>query len=123
MTEELLEQEALGWLKNVGYSHHYGPDIAHDGPEPERANYAQVVLTFRLREAIRRLNPDVPTAAREDALQQVLDLGIPSQLSANRVFHKLLVSGAPVQYQKDGETRGDFVRLVDWADTGYSGPS
>jgi len=38
------------------------------------------------------------------------------QLSANRLFHRLLVGGVPVQYQKDGETRGDFVRLIDWAD-------
>ena len=34
----------------------------------------------------------------------------------HRLFHRLLVSGVPVQYQKDGETRGDFVRLIDWAD-------
>ena len=115
MTEDQLEQEALSWLQDVGYTHLYGPDIAHDGPNPERAHYRQVQLTFRLREAIHKLNPGVPTAAREDALKQVLDLGIPSLLSANRHFHKLLVGGVPVQYQKDGETRGDFVRLVDWA--------
>ena len=115
MTEDQLEQEALSWLQDVGYSHNYGPDIAHDGPTPERANYQQVVLPFRLREAIQKLNPSIPTAAREDALKQVLDLGIPALLTANRHFHRLLVAGVPVQYQKDGETRGDFVRLIDWA--------
>ena len=52
MTEDQLEQEALGWLQDVGYAHRYGPDIAHDGPTPERANYHQVLLPFRLREAI-----------------------------------------------------------------------
>jgi type I restriction enzyme R subunit len=46
----------------------------------------------------------------------VLDLGTPVLLAANRHFHRLLVGGVPVQYQQDGETRGDFVRLVDWAD-------
>ena len=115
MTEDQLEQETLAWLKDVGYTHAYGPDIAHDGPQPERANYAQVILTFRLREAMRRLNPNVPSAAREDALKQVLDLGIPALLSANRHFHQLLVGGVPVEYQKDGQTRGDRVRLMDWA--------
>ena len=44
----------------------------------------------------------------------MLDLGIPALLSANRHFHKLLVGGVPVEYQKEGETRGDFVRLIDW---------
>ena len=114
MTEDQLELETLGWLTELGYQHRYGPDIAHDGNEPQRAHYRQVVLPFRLRETIQRLNPALPTSAREDALQQVLELGVPAQLSANRAFHKLLVGGVPVEYQKDGETRGDFARLVDW---------
>lgn len=116
MTEDQLEQETLGWLTEVGYSHLYGPDIAHDGEGPERDHYRQVVLVERLRYAMAKLNPKVPLTAREDALKQVLELGLPVQLSANRLFHRLLVSGVPVQYQKDGETRGDFVRLIDWAE-------
>ncbi|MDG1580583.1 MULTISPECIES: type I restriction endonuclease subunit R [Pseudomonas] len=116
MTEDQLEQETLGWLCEQGYTHLYGPDIAHDGDNPERESYRDVILTMRLRTAIARLNPQIPLAAREDALRQVLDLGVAVQLSANRLFHRLLVSGVPVQYQKDGETRGDFVRLIDWAD-------
>lgn len=115
MTEDQLEQEALGWLAEAGYETLFGPDIAPDGEHPERADYLQVLLPFRLREAIHRLNPDIPTAAKEDALKQVLNLGIPVLLSANRHFHKLLVGGVPVEYQKEGETRGDFVRLIDWS--------
>lgn len=114
MTEDQLERETLGWLAEVGYTPLFGPDLSPDGPAQERADYRQILLFERLRNAIARLNPDVPLAAREDALQQVRDLGIPVQLAANRHFHKLLVGGVPVQYQKDGETRGDFVRLVDW---------
>ncbi len=49
----------------------------------------------------------------QEELEQNMDLGIPAQLAANRHFHKLLVGGVPVQYQQDGETRGDFVRLID----------
>ncbi|EMJ4935820.1 type I restriction endonuclease subunit R [Pseudomonas aeruginosa] len=116
MTEDQLEQETLGWLAEVGYTHLYGPIIAYDGESPERDNYRQVVLVERLRSAMAKLNPKVPLAAREDALKQVLELGLPVQLSANRLFHRLLVSGVPVQYQKDGETRGDFVRLIDWVE-------
>lgn len=116
MTEDQLEQETLGWLAEVGYTHLYGPDIAYDGESPERDNYRQVVFVERLRSAITKLNPKVPLVAREDALKQVLELGLPVQLSANRLFHRLLVSGVPVQYQKEGETRGDFVRLIDWVE-------
>ena len=116
MTEEQLENEALGWLQEVGYQYINGYAIAPDGESPERSNYLQPLLIERLRGAINRLNPTIPLAARDDALKQVMDLGIPALLSANRHFHSLLVNGVPVQYQKDGETRGDFVRLVDFVD-------
>jgi type I restriction enzyme, R subunit len=115
LTEDQLEQETLAWLAEVGYTLAYGPDMAHDGRAPQRTSYREVVLTERLREVIDRLNPSIPIEARDDALKQAIDLGIPALLTANRQFHRLLVAGVPVQYQKEGETRGDFVRLIDWA--------
>ncbi len=118
MTEDQLEQETLAWLAATGYLHCYGLDMAPDGSAPERTNYSQVLLVGRLREAIKRLNPLVPLVAREDALQQVLNLDTPVLLAANRAFHQLLVNGVPVEYQIDGETRGDFVRLIDFAEVG-----
>lgn len=114
MTEDQLEQETLSWLAEVGYTVRSGPDIAHDGPDPQRTSYAQVILSQRLRAAIDRLNPHIPASARDDAFKQVENLDTPVQLAANRAFHKLLTNGVNIQYQKDGETRGDFARLVDW---------
>jgi type I restriction enzyme R subunit len=99
----------------VGYTHRYGPDIAPDGPTPERANYRRCCCWSAARGHCSGSTPACPPAAREDALQQVQNLGTPALLAANRAFHRLLVGGVPVQYQQDGETRGDFVRLVDWA--------
>jgi type I restriction enzyme R subunit len=116
MTEDQLEQEALDWLTDTGYTHLYGPDIAPDGAAPERNTFQQALLAGRLRSAIARLNPAVPASARDDALRQVLNLDTPVLLSANRHFHTLLVNGVPVEYQLDGETRGDFVRLIDFTD-------
>ncbi len=129
MTEDQLEQETLGWLADVGYTVQYGPDIAPDrvtgeirevaisyGNSQTRSDYRQVVLLERLRAAVNKLNPTIPVAAREDAIKQVVDLGTPVLLCANRRFHQLLVTGVPVQYQRESETRGDFVRLVDWAE-------
>jgi type I restriction enzyme R subunit len=116
VTEDQLEQETLAWLMDTGYRHVYGPEIAVDGDSPERSNYTQVVLVERLRSAISRLNPLVPFVAREDAIQQVLNLDTPVLLSANRLFHRMLINGVPVEYQRDGETRGDFVRLIDFTD-------
>ncbi len=116
MTEDQLEQEALTWLTDIGYTHLYGPDIAPDGDTPERKDYQEVVLIEHLRKAISLLNPSIPLVAREDALQQVLNLQTPVLIAANRAFHRLLVNGVPVEYQKDGETRGDFVQLIDFSD-------
>jgi len=66
MTEDQLEQEALGWLTDLGYAHLYGPDIAFDGTAPERKDYREVLLIKRLQDAIDRLNPDIPAPARQD---------------------------------------------------------
>jgi len=96
MTEDQLEQEALGWLVETGYTHLYGPDIAPESSAPERDDYRQVVLVARLRDAIARLNPSIPAAAREDALRQILNLDVPVLMSANRRFHNLLVNGVQV---------------------------
>ena len=74
MTEDQLEQEALGWLAEAGYTHLYGPDIAPDGSSPERADYRQVILRARLSDAIHRLNPAIPTAAKDFYLIKMLDL-------------------------------------------------
>ncbi|WLD59320.1 type I restriction endonuclease subunit R [Salinispirillum sp. LH 10-3-1] len=114
MTEDQLEQEVLGWLSEVGYTPVNGYDIAPDGPAAERADYVQPLLLERLKASIARLNPHIPLVAQDDALAQLKELGIPALMSANRRFHNLLLSGVPVQYQKDGETRGDFVQLIDW---------
>lgn len=49
----------------------------------------------RLRSAVDRLNPAISVAVREDAVKQVLDLGVPVLLAANRRLHQLLVASVP----------------------------
>ena len=43
ITEDQLEKLCLDWFKEEGYEIAYGPDIAHDGDAPERADYRQVI--------------------------------------------------------------------------------
>ena len=48
MTEDLLEQEALVWLSDVGYTPLYGPTLAPDGERPERgASVASSAIACR----------------------------------------------------------------------------
>jgi len=38
-TESIIEQAALDWLASLGYACAFGPDLAFDGPAPERPDY------------------------------------------------------------------------------------
>lgn len=71
-------------------------------------------MVDRLRERLQIINPTIPAAAIEDAIHQVVNPNLPSLLQANQQFHRWLRDGVKVEYQKDGETIGDFVRLLDF---------
>jgi type I restriction enzyme, R subunit len=105
VTENDVEQATLQWLTALGW------DVAHS---PERDSYRDALLPHRLRDAIRRLNPHLPASAQDEAARLVQHPNVPGQVPANRAMHRWLIEGVPIQYQKDGETRGDRVRLVDW---------
>ena len=64
MTEDQLEQEALGWLASAGYTPLNARDLDNLDPRLLRASNREVVLSVSLRAAIDRLNPAVPAAAR-----------------------------------------------------------
>ena len=103
-------------MASVGYTPLNARDLDHLDPRFVHASTREVVLASCFRSAVDRLNPAAPAAACEDALKQVRDLGQPALLSGNRAFHWVLVASVWVQCQKEGETGGDFVRLVDWPD-------
>ena len=51
LDEAQVEVSLCGLLQELGYDYVFGPDIAHDGPVPERGGYEDVVLVERLRKA------------------------------------------------------------------------
>jgi len=69
ISESIIEQAALDWLKAIGWGTIFGPDIAPDMLAAERENYGQVVLERRLRQALQRLNPQVSADALEEAFR------------------------------------------------------
>jgi type I restriction enzyme R subunit len=74
LTESTVEEAALAWLASSGYSVACGPDIAvsQTGAERSDPTYRDVVLEWRLREALVRLNPDLPQEALDDAFRKVV---------------------------------------------------
>ncbi|MCD4774328.1 MAG: type I restriction endonuclease subunit R, partial [Bacteroidales bacterium] len=108
-------------LERLGYQYIYAPDIAHDastssatGNGPERNSYEDVLLTERLQNAIRRINPKVPIDSQEEALKEIQRINSPELLANNEAFHRMLTEGINVSYQKDGHQRGDLVWLIDF---------
>src|ERR1035438_4461756 len=106
----------LGCFEDLSYEVIAGPELAPDGPQPERRSWRHVLLEGRLREALHRINPTLPAAAIEDALGVMQGTGAPGMLAGNREFHRRLTTGVQVYWQQDGETKADRVRLVDFDD-------
>ena len=113
--ESVVEEAALGYFRDLGYASKFGPDIAPDGKEKERANWNDVVLVGRLKAAIDRINPHLTADAREDAIRKVLRTDSPSLILSNRRFHDLFANGVDVETRgKDGRIKGDKSWLVDF---------
>lgn len=115
LNESIVEDAALSWFTDLGYTVAHGPHLAPGEPAAERDSFGDVVLVGRLRDAIARLNPAIPTDAREEALRKVLRVGTPALTQTNRSFHALLRDGVPVEYKRaDGSIAGDHARLIDF---------
>ena len=118
-TESVVEEAALGWLGELDYAVRHGPDIAYGGPAAERSDpsYRDVLLEKRVRDALARLNSDLPPEALEDAYRKLIKLDAPSLIERNRAFHRMLVDGITVEYRrKDGSIAGAQARLIDFDD-------
>jgi len=122
LTESEIESAAISWLAELGYQTLFGPDISPTGDtltpalsQRERENYSQVVLERRLREALVRLNPQVPAEALEEAFRKITRQDSPSLAANNHAFHRMLVEGIPVEIQrKDGSTGHEQVWVIDF---------
>lgn len=116
LNENTVEQAAIGWFESLGYDVARGADVSPGGDRSLRPDYEQVVLQPRLRDALRRINPDLPEDAIDQAVRVVSRPPEPTLEQNNRWFHRLLTDGIDVEYRAAaGETRGDKAWLADFA--------
>ena len=116
-TESQVEAAGLAWLEAIGWQVAHGPDIATDTPAAERRDYGEVVLSQRLRDALARLNPDLPAEALEDAYRKMRRPEGADLVQRNRAVHRLLVDGVTVEYRDaSGAVRGAQARVLDFHD-------
>ncbi|CAM3367966.1 type I restriction endonuclease subunit R [Rhodothermus bifroesti] len=117
LTESHVEEAALSWLESIGWGTAYGPDVAPGTLMAERADYGEVVLAQRLRDALARLNPNLPAEALEDAFRKLTRPEGADLLQRNRALHRMLVNGVNVEYRAaDGVIRGAQVWGIDFDD-------
>ena len=117
VSESTVEQAALAWLESLGWQAAHGPDIAPNLPSAERADYVEVLLPRRLRDALARHNPDLPAAALEDAFRKLTRPEGSTMEARNRAFHRMVVDGVTVEHRSDnGAIRGAQARVIDFDD-------
>ena len=117
VTESTVEQAALAWLESLGWQAAHGPAIAPGVHGAERTDYGEAVLEQRLRDALARLNPDLPAVALEDALRRLTRPEGSTLEARNRAFHRMVVEGVTVEHRTDnGAIRGAQARVIDFDD-------
>lgn len=115
IVESDVEIEALNALEVLGYEVLNGPEIAPESLFSERDDYSQVILYNKLEEAIDRINPDIPTDGKEDALKKLKNIESQSLITDNKEFHKFLTDGIDAEFlDEDKNIKSEKVWLIDF---------
>ena len=121
ITEDQIEQALLarltaqpGWSALNCYT--ADPEQLADGSG--RADKRDVILRDRLREAARRLNPELPEPVLDEALDHLFDRRqAMTPVIANREVYDLLRNGFPVEFDDaQGRTRRERLQVIDFHD-------
>jgi type I restriction enzyme R subunit len=109
-------EKVLGWESIYAYNAEtFGPTGMLG-----RASEREVVLVRDLRAALKRLNPDIPESAREQAVERLTHTDFARSLTQhNREFYSFIRDGVPVEWRDgSGETRHARARVIDFSNVG-----
>ena len=117
--DQLIEQPAIALMADFGWERlDCFEEFSRVGGSPlGRETRSEVVLTARLRPALKRLNPDAPDAAVDTAIEELTrprsDMSLPA---ASRDIYQLLKDGVKVAVSDpDGEEElVEILRVIDW---------
>lgn len=113
--ENIVEQAAMEYYAELGYTTIYGPSVGPGEPGEERALFSDVFLWDRLLVALERINPTVPVTRINTALSRVKRAESQSLIDENYRLHDLMKNGISVEYRDgDGMLRSERVWLVDF---------
>ncbi|OXS26902.1 MAG: hypothetical protein BI182_12285 [Acetobacterium sp. MES1] len=106
INEDTLEQAIISELQEKGYEYLYGPDIDRD--------YHEVILEDCFRASMLNINPGITQEIISETYKEIKNLGLLRLEDLNASFHKYIVEGVSVPYQKDKENRTFTVKLIDF---------
>lgn len=116
ITENEIELFAIELLEKLGFEYIYAPNICPDSDTPMRESYSDVILKEKLQRSLEVINPSLNVDTINDAIKQLERLKTTELLNDNELFHQMLTEGIKVDVQREGITRGEIVKLVDFDD-------
>ena len=113
-TEAMLEEAAIEILQSLDYDYAFGPDISLGGDYEERKDYREVILSQRVKDALFKINRDLPREALDDAYRQLITFNSPMLEENNRYFHQLMTEGIEVSFNEGGHIRTKRAYIIDF---------
>lgn len=104
--ESNYENSIMILLNELGYTKLYGPDIERDFRNP--------LYMDALTERLPHVNPKADRQALDEALFKLTHIGHGTLVQQNKQFMDWLQNGIEVSYQKDGKTKHEIIRLIDY---------
>jgi hypothetical protein len=115
--DALIEQPAIALLGKLGWeTANCFEETFGSAGMLGRETSGEVILFFRLRSALAKLNPELPPEALELAIQELSrERSLMSMVNANREIYKLLKDGVKVRFRnREGLEIDETVNVIDW---------
>lgn len=113
LTEDyMVEQSAINWLKELGYSYIHGSELSPDNKE--RDSYRNAILKKRFINAIRRVNPWLNQTQAQEVYGKVIDIYHPDFVMKSKIFYDMLTKGVKITTKEKVRERTRIVKLVDF---------
>ena len=108
----LVEQPAINWFKEIGYSYIQGLELIPDNGE--RESYRHCVLKKRFIQAIKRINPWLTDNLAEDVYKKVIEFDHPDFIMKGKEFYEILTNGVKLTFREGMEEKTRIVKILDF---------
>ena len=105
----------LVWFEVNGYTVLLDSEVAPGKAKSERSNYSEVLLRDRLFQALRRINPNVPSIAIKEAIKKLSSIPGDTPQAKNRNFRHILLNGMNISYQLGKCKLYNELKVIDYS--------